>query len=103
MDKTIIGAFENNSEALQAKQELLASGFPEQAIDLHCRTEPDPDARQPNDNPGIMAAIRSLFTWDIDHYRDENYGDHYAEAIRRVPAGRAAAAEEGGESLIYWP
>lgn len=83
MDKTIIGAFENNSEAQQAKQQLLSSGFPEQSIDLHFRTEPDPDTSHTNDNPGLMAAIRSMFTWDIDDYRDEDYADHYAEAARR--------------------
>ena len=85
MDKTIIGAFENNSEALQAKQQLLSSGFAERSIDLHSSTEPEPepDASYPNDNPGFMAAIRSLFTWDINDYRDESYGDHYVEAVRR--------------------
>lgn len=83
MDKAVIGAFENNSEALQAKHELVAAGFPEQSIDLHCRTAPEPDASHPNNNPGFMAAIRSMFTWDIEDYRDESYGDHYAEAVRR--------------------
>lgn len=94
MNKTVIGAFENNSEALQAKSELLAAGFPEQSIDLHYSLEQASDASPPNDNPGFMEAIRSLFTWDIEHYRDENYGDHYVEAVRRGHAVLAITVDE---------
>lgn len=83
MNKTVIGAFENNSEALQAKQELLAAGFAERSIVMHPSVEPDSDDSSPDDNPGFMQAIRSLFSWDLDDYRDENYGDHYVEAARR--------------------
>jgi hypothetical protein len=83
MNKTVIGAFENNSEALQAKQELLAAGFSERSIVMHPSVEPDSDDSIPDDNPGFMQAIRSLFSWDLDDYRDENYGDHYVEAARR--------------------
>ncbi|HYD33873.1 MAG TPA: hypothetical protein VEA39_04820 [Methylophilaceae bacterium] len=83
MNRTVIGAFENNSEALQAKEELLAAGFSEQIMQMHYCSEPVADEDRPNDNPGFMEAIRSLFTWDLDHYRDENYGDHYVEAVRR--------------------
>src|SRR3546814_16704488 len=39
-------------------------------------------------------AIRSLFTWDIDNYRDENYGDHYVEAVRRGHAVVSINVEE---------
>jgi|GEM_PF-6164018 len=83
MHKTVIGAFENNSEALQAQQELLSAGFSEQLMSLHYSSEPEPEENLPNDNPGFMEAIRSLFTWDLDNYRDESYGDHYVEAVRR--------------------
>lgn len=94
MNKTVIGVFENNSEALQAQSELLSVGFDEQSIDLHYSTEPDPDASNRNDNPGFMEAIRSLFTWDIEHYRDENYGDHYVEAVRRGHAVLTITVDE---------
>jgi len=83
MHKTVIGAFENDSEALQAQQELLAVGYPEELMSLHYSSAPEPEENLPNDNPGFMEAIRSLFTWDLEHYRDESYGDHYVEAVRR--------------------
>jgi hypothetical protein len=83
MHKTVIGAFENDSEALQAQQELLSAGFPEELMSLHYSTAPEPEENLPNDNPGFMEAIRSLFTWDLENYRDESYGDHYVEAVRR--------------------
>jgi len=94
MNKTVIGAFENNSEALQARSELLSAGFHEQSIALHYSTEPEAEASLPNDNPGFMEAIRSLFTWDIEHYRDENYGDRYVEAVRRGHAVLTITVDE---------
>ncbi|HZV62021.1 MAG TPA: hypothetical protein VFF75_06355 [Methylophilaceae bacterium] len=93
MNKTVIGAFDNNSEALQAKSELLAAGFPEQFMDVHFIGEAAAET-PPNDNPGFMEAIRSLFTWDIEHYRDENYGDHYVEAVRRGHAVLTITVDE---------
>lgn len=83
MMKTVIGAFENRSEALQAQQNLLSAGFAESAMDIHGTTGASQQADTHDDNPGFMDAIRSLFTWDLDEYRDENYAEHYAEAVRR--------------------
>lgn len=94
MNKTVIGAFENNSEALQAKSELISAGFQEHSIDLHYSTEPASDVTSSKDNPGFMEAIRSLFTWDIEDYRDENYGDHYVEAVRRGHAVLSITVDE---------
>ena len=98
MNKTVIGAFENNSEALQAKEELLAAGFSEQCMDVHFATPPEED--HPNHNPGFMQAIRSLFTWDLEDYRDESYADHYAEAVRRGHAVLTATVDESEVEMV---
>jgi hypothetical protein len=98
MNKTVIGAFENDTEALQAKAELLAAGFPEQALSVHHATPPQDD--QPDHNPGFMQAIRSLFTWDLDNYRDESYADHYAEAVRRGHAVLAATVDDSEVEMV---
>lgn len=98
MNKTVIGAFENNSEALQAKEELLAAGFSEQCMSLHYSTPPEED--HPNHNPGFMQAIRSLFTWDLDEYRDESYADHYAEAVRRGHAVLTATVDDSEVEMV---
>lgn len=98
MNKTVIGAFENNSEALQAKEELLAAGFSEQCMSLHYGTPPEED--HPNHNPGFMQAIRSLFTWDLDEYRDESYADHYAEAVRRGHAVLTATVDDSEVEMV---
>lgn len=98
MNKTVIGAFENNSEALQAKEELLAAGFSEQCMSLHYSTPPEED--HPNHNPGFMQAIRSLFTWDLDDYRDESYADHYAEAVRRGHAVLTATVDDSEVEMV---
>jgi hypothetical protein len=100
MNKTVIGAFENNSEALQAKQELLSAGFTEQSVTMHYIAEPDRNTDSPDDNPGFMDAIRSLFTWDLDDYRDENYGDHYAEAMRRGHAILTINVDESEVEMV---
>lgn len=98
MNKTVIGAFENNSEALQAREELLAAGFSEQCMSLHYSTPPEED--HPNHNPGFMQAIRSLFTWDLDDYRDESYADHYAEAVRRGHAVLTATVDDSEVEMV---
>ena len=98
MKKTVIGAFENNSEALQAKQELLSAGFSEQAMTMHGSSQPEAD--HPNHNPGFMEAIRSLFTWDLDDFRDESYADHYAEAVRRGHAVLTIDIDESEVDMV---
>lgn len=98
MKKTVIGAFENNSEALQAKQELLSAGFSEQAMTMHGSSQPEAD--HPNHNPGFMEAIRSLFSWDLDDFRDESYADHYAEAVRRGHAVLTIDIDESEVDMV---
>lgn len=99
MSKTVIGAFENNSEALQAKEELLAAGFREQSMQVHYSTPPEENGHQ-NHNPGFMEAIRSLFTWNLDDYRDESYADHYAEAVRRGHAVLTITVDDSEVEMV---
>jgi hypothetical protein len=81
--KTVIGAFEIRSEALQAQQNLLAAGFDPASMEIHGTGNASPQDEMHNDNPGYMEALRSLFAWDLDAYRDEDYLEHYSEAVRR--------------------
>ncbi|HEU4708634.1 MAG TPA: hypothetical protein VFS17_04910 [Methylophilaceae bacterium] len=83
MMKTVIGAFEIRSEALQAQQNLLAAGYSEASMEIHGTGNASPQDEMHNDNPGYMQALRSLFAWDLDAYRDEDYLEHYTEAVRR--------------------
>jgi hypothetical protein len=47
-----------------------------------------------------MEAIRSLFTWDLDDYRDESYADHYAEAVRRGHAVLTIDIDESEVDMV---
>lgn len=90
MSSVLIGMFENQSAALQARTRLLAAGFPESDVELSAGSSvssgssgasPDSSAEREQEGP-IARFFRSLFGDDEDDRRSA-YSETYGEAMRR--------------------
>lgn len=73
MSHTVIGIFDQASEAQEAKQELLNNGFDSENVDISTKDGADNSGTMPDDdrNEGIGGFFRSLFGGDSDE--EEKY------------------------------
>src|SRR5215203_3071683 len=105
MTHTVVGLFNNRSEAQTAMQELIQAGFIQENIDLSNRSVADTDTGYDNttttsDNEGIGDKISNFFSSLFD---DESTASTYtnaaydADAILTVQADSSERAEEAAE------
>jgi stress response protein YsnF len=111
MSHTVIGIFEQNSEALQAKQSLIDLGFSSDNIDVNTSGYSDSmttgttavgsETHKDKDDDSIAGFFRNLFSSDDD---DDDERNKYIEAGRRgtivtVHARSSEEAEQAAELL----
>ena len=82
MAQTVIGMFDNATEAQQAVQELLDKGFTQSNIDISNQNtagtaSSTTDTSREDDNDGIGGFFKSLFS------DDDDYADRYSHVARR--------------------
>jgi uncharacterized protein (TIGR02271 family) len=82
MAQTVIGMFDNATEAQQAVQELLDKGFTQSNIDISNQNtagtaSSSTDTSREDDNDGIGGFFKSLFS------DDDDYADRYSHVARR--------------------
>lgn len=82
MAQTVIGMFDNATEAQQAVQELLNKGFTQSNIDISNQNtagtaSSTTDTSREDDNDGIGGFFKSLFS------DDDDYADRYSHVARR--------------------
>lgn len=101
--QTVVGVFDNASDARQARDELVRSGFSEGAVSLQSHSE--------NEEEGFMSGVSHFFK-DLFGSEDRETG-HYSEAVRRggsvvtitvdddskVPMARTALASAGAVNI----
>jgi uncharacterized protein (TIGR02271 family) len=106
MTHTIVGLFNNRSDAQTAMRELMQAGFIEENIDLSNRSVADTDANYTatttSDNEGIGDKISNFFSSLFD---DETTASNYtnaaydADAILTVQADSEERAREAADIL----
>jgi len=107
MSSVLIGMFENESAAMQARTRLLAAGFPESAVEMTGGTSTSSgstgstgsatssEGEREHEGP-IARFFRSLFG-DDDDDRSGAYSEVYGEAVRRGNCAVTVTAADDAE------
>lgn len=91
MKHTIVGYFDDSSDAVKAKTQLIAKGFTDTDVDVIGRTERSSSEKINHDDDSFIDKVKNFFA----NLGEDNQESHYyAEGIRRGGATLSVRAEE---------